>query len=177
MSRLTEHRLASEIVYNGKILTVRHDRVRLPDGREATRDVVGHPGAVAVVPITATGEIVLVRQYRYPVAKELLEVPAGKLDKGEQPEDCARRELEEETGYRAGRLEHLATFYTAPGFTDEIMHLYLARDLSPTAQNTDGDEFIDIEYYTASQVKKLLADKEIIDAKTIIGLLMAGLGR
>jgi ADP-ribose pyrophosphatase len=174
MSKLTEHRLSSETVYTGKIITVRHDTVRLPDGREAIRDVVEHPGAVAVVPVTAAGEVVLVRQYRYPVARPLLEVPAGKLDKGEKPEDCARRELEEETGYRAGSLEHLATFYTAPGFTDEIMHLYLARDLKQTAQNTDGDEFIDIEYYSASQVKKLLAAKEIIDAKSIIGLLMAG---
>lgn len=161
----------------GKILTVRHDVVKLPDGREATRDVVEHPGAVAIVPITAAGEVVLVRQYRYPVATPLLEVPAGKLDKGEPPEACAHRELEEETGYRAGSLEHLATFFTAPGFTDEKMHLYLARDLSQTAQNTDGDEFIDIEYYSGAQIKKLLADKEIIDAKTIIGLLMAGFGR
>lgn len=174
MTNLTEHKLASETVFTGKILTVRRDKVRLPNGREATREVVAHPGAVAVVPVTAAGEVVLVRQYRYPIAQELLEVPAGKLDKGEAPDDCARRELEEETGYRAGRLEHLATFYTAPGFTDEIMHLYLARDLSQTAQNTDGDEFINIEYYKPDQLKALLAAKEIIDAKTIVGLLLAG---
>jgi ADP-ribose pyrophosphatase len=174
MSHLTEHKLTSETVYTGKIIAVRHDTVRLPDGREATRDVVEHPGAVAVVPVTAAGEVVLVRQYRYPIARALLEVPAGKLDKGERPEDCARRELEEETGYKAGSLEHLATFFTAPGFTDEQMHLYVARDLSQTSQNTDQDEFIDIEYYTAAQIKKLLADKEIIDAKTLVGLLMAG---
>jgi len=175
MSNLTEHKLESQTVFAGKILTVRCDRVRLPDGREATREVVGHPGAVAVVPVTAAGEVVLVRQYRYPIGQELLEVPAGKLDKGEAPEDCAYRELEEETGYRAGRMEHLATFYTAPGFTDEIMHLYLARDLSQTAQNTDGDEFINVEYYKPAQLKALLADKKIIDAKTIVGILMAGL--
>jgi ADP-ribose pyrophosphatase len=175
MSNLTEHKLESQTVFAGKILTVRCDRVRLPDGREATREVVGHPGAVAVVPVTAAGEVVLVRQYRYPIGQELLEVPAGKLDKGEAPEDCAYRELEEETGYRAGRMEHLATFYTAPGFTDEIMHLYLARDLSKTTQNTDGDEFISVEYYKPAQLKALLADKKIIDAKTIVGILMAGL--
>ncbi len=174
MSHLTEHKLTSETVYTGKIITVRHDTVRLPNGREATRDVVAHPGAVAVVPITAAGEVVLVRQYRYPVARALLEVPAGKLDKGERPEDCARRELEEETGYQAGSLEHLATFFTAPGFSDEQMHLYAARDLRKTSQNTDQDEFIDIEYYTPAQIRKLLADKEISDAKTLVGLLLAG---
>jgi ADP-ribose pyrophosphatase len=174
MSHLTEHKLTSETVYTGKIITVRHDTVRLPNGREATRDVVAHPGAVAVVPIPAAGEVVLVRQYRYPVARALLEVPAGKLDKGERPEDCARRELEEETGYQAGSLEHLATFFTAPGFSDEQMHLYAARDLRKTSQNTDQDEFIDIEYYTPAQIRKLLADKEISDAKTLVGLLLAG---
>jgi ADP-ribose pyrophosphatase len=174
MSKLTEHRLSSETVYTGKIITVRHDTVRLPDGREATRDVVEHPGAVAVVPVTGDGKVVLVRQYRHPVARLLLEVPAGKLDKGERPEDCARRELEEETGYQAGSLEHLATFFTAPGFSDEQMHLYAARDLRKTSQNTDQDEFIDIEYYTPAQIRKLLADKEISDAKTLVGLLLAG---
>jgi ADP-ribose pyrophosphatase len=174
MTDLTEHKISSQTVFTGKILTVRNDRVRLPDGREATREVVEHPGAVAVVPVTAGGDVILVRQYRYPIAQELLEVPAGKLDKGEKPEDCAHRELEEETGCRAGRLEHLATFYTGPGFTDEIMHLYLARDLVPTAQNTDGDEFINIETYSSAQIKALLADKKIIDAKTLVGLLMAG---
>lgn len=174
MTNLTEHKLSSETIFSGKILTVRRDTVRLPNGHEATREVVAHPGAVAVVPVTAAGEVVLVRQYRYPIAQELLEVPAGKLDKGEAPEACARRELEEETGYRAGRLEHLASFYTAPGFTDEIMHLYLASDLSQTAQHTDGDEFINIEYYKPAQLKQMLQDKKIIDAKTIAGLLLAG---
>ncbi len=174
MTDLTEKQISSQTVFTGKILTVRYDKVRLPNGHEATREVVAHPGAVAVVPVTADGDVILVRQYRYPVAQELLEIPAGKLDKGEQPEACAHRELEEETGYRAGRLEHLATFYTGPGFTDEIMHLYLARDLVPTAQNPDEDEFVNIEQYTPAQLKAMMAEKKIIDAKTLVGLLMAG---
>lgn len=173
MNKLTEERLASEVVFAGRMLTVRRDTVRLPDGREAGREVVGHPGAVAVVPVTDAGEVVLVRQFRYPVGKVLLEVPAGKLDKGEGPEACARRELEEETGYRAGRLEHLATFYTAPGFTDEIMHLYAARELTKTAPNTDSDEFIEVGHYAPAEVRGMLAAKEIEDAKTIVGLLLA----
>jgi len=174
MTNLTEHLVESRTVFAGKVLTVRCDRVRLPDGGEAIREVVKHPGAVAIVPVTAAGEVVLVRQYRYPVGCPLLEVPAGKLDRGERPEDCARRELEEETGFSAGRLEHLATFFTAPGFTDEVMHLYLARELVPTAQNTDGDEFIDVEFYTPAQIRALVASKEINDAKTLAGLLLAG---
>ncbi len=174
MTDLTEKQISSQTVFTGKILTICNDKVRLPNGHEATREVVRHPGAVAVVPVTAAGDVILVRQYRYPVAQKLLEVPAGKLDKGERPDACARRELEEETGYRAGRLEHLATYYSAPGFTDEIMHLYLARDLVPTAQNPDDDEFVYIEQYTAAQIKELLAAKKIVDAKTLIGLLMAG---
>jgi NTP pyrophosphohydrolases including oxidative damage repair enzymes len=174
MQKLTEQQIASKTVFAGKILTISLDTVTLPNGKEATREVVRHPGAVAVVPVTAAGEVVLVRQYRYPVALELLEVPAGKLDKGEQPEACARRELEEETGYRAGTIEHLGTFYTTPGFSDEIMHLYLARDLTQTAQNLDGDEFINIEYYSADKIKALLAAKRIVDAKTLVGLKLAG---
>lgn len=175
MTRLNEDMISSEVVFAGRVLTVRHDTVRLPDGREASREVVAHPGAVAVVPVTETGEVVLVRQFRYPVGKALLEVPAGKLDKGERPEDCARRELEEETGLRAGRLEHLASFYTAPGFTDEIMHLYVARELTPTAQNTDSDEFLEIERYTPAAAKAMVGTGEIVDAKTIVGLLLAGI--
>jgi ADP-ribose pyrophosphatase len=177
MTKLHEELIEKKTVFTGKVLTMRYDRVRLPNGHEATREVVEHPGAVAVVPVTAEGKVVLVRQYRYPVEEVLLEIPAGKLDKGEPPEACAHRELEEETGFKTGRLEHLATFYTAPGFTDEIMHLYLARDLTETAQRLDEDEFLAVGHYTAAEIKALLAEKKINDAKTLVGLMMAGFSR
>lgn len=174
MTTLHEELIETKTVFTGKVLKMRYDRVRLPNGREATREVVEHPGAVAVVPVTAEGKVVLVRQYRYPVKEVLLEIPAGKLDKGEEPEICAHRELEEETGFKAGRLEHLTTFYTGPGFTDEIMYLYLARDLTATAQRLDEDEFLAVSHYTEAEIKSLLAAKKINDAKTLIGLMMAG---
>lgn len=174
MSTLHEELIEKKTVFTGKVLKMRFDRVRLPNGHEATREVVEHPGAVAIVPVTAEGKVVLVRQYRYPVQEVLLEIPAGKLDKGEQPEVCAHRELEEETGFKTGRLEHLATFYTGPGFTDEIMYLYLARDLTATAQRLDEDEFLAVGHYTPAEIKEMLAAKKINDGKTLIGLLMAG---
>lgn len=174
MSKLTETKLESQQIFSGKILNVRLDRVLLPNGKESTREVVGHPGAVAVVPVTTDGRVILVRQFRYPVGEILLEIPAGKLDGGENPDDCARRELEEETGFVAGSLEKLTSFFTAPGFTNEIIHLYIARDLVQAAQKLDGDEFIDVEYYSRQQLKELVASNAIKDAKTLVGLLMAG---
>lgn len=174
MQSLLEKKIASQPIFSGKILNVRLDRVLLPDGQEGTREVVDHPGAVAVVPVTATGEVILVRQYRYPVEEILLEIPAGKLDRGENPEACALRELEEETGFVAKRLEKLTSFYTAPGFSNEIIHLYLASELEPAAQKLDGDEFIQVEFYQPEKVRQLLSDKVIKDAKTMVGLLLAG---
>ena len=174
MSKLTETKIESQQIFSGKILNVRLDRVVLPNGKEATREVVGHPGAVAVVPVTDDGRVILVRQYRYPVEEILLEIPAGKLDRGEDPDDCARRELEEETGFVAGSLEKLTSFYTAPGFTDEKIHLYIARELVQVVQKLDGDEFIDVEFYSAQTLKELVASNAIKDAKTLIGLFMAG---
>jgi ADP-ribose pyrophosphatase len=174
MTDLKEQLIESQTVFAGKILKVRLDRVLLPDGREATREVVGHPGAVAIVPVTDDGKVILVRQYRYPVEKIMLEIPAGKLDKGEKPEDCALRELEEETGFVAKRLQKLTSYYTAPGFTDEILHVYLASDLVLKEQKLDGDEFIGVEYYSRAELKKLLADESVKDAKTLIGLMLAG---
>jgi ADP-ribose pyrophosphatase len=174
MIDLKEQLIESQTVFAGKILKVRLDRVLLPDGREASREVVGHPGAVAIVPVTNDGKVILVRQYRYPVEKVMLEIPAGKLDKGEKPESCALRELEEETGFVARRLEKLTSYYTAPGFTDEILHVFLASDLEQTEQKLDGDEFIGVEYYNRDELKVLLADDSVKDAKTLIGLMLAG---
>jgi len=171
---LIEKRIESQIVFSGKILHVRLDRVLLPNGQESTREVVDHPGAVALVPVTDDGRVILVRQYRYPVEEILLEIPAGKLDSGETPEECAVRELEEETGFRAGKLEKLTSFYSAPGFTNEILHIYLARELKEVEQKLDGDEFLTVEFYTAEDIKELRASNKIKDGKTMLGLLLAG---
>jgi len=175
MSHLTEKFLESTVVFDGKLLTVHCDKVELPNGKQALREFIRHPGAVAVVPVTQDGNIVLVRQYRYPVGKTILEIPAGKLDKGEHPDDCARRELEEETGYIANRIRKLSSIYTTPGFTDEVIHLYIADDLTLAKQRPDEDEFLDVEVYSKQQIKVMIHDGIITDAKSMLALLLAGI--
>ena len=175
MSNLTEKFLESKVVYEGNLLTVYCDKVELPNGKEAGREFIRHPGAVAVVPVTPEGNIVLVRQYRYPVGKVMLEVPAGKLDKGEHPDDCARRELEEETGYVAHKIKRLSSIYTTPGFTDEVIHLYIAEQLTLANQRPDEDEFLEVEVYTKEQIRVMINDGTINDAKSMLALLLAGI--
>ncbi|ACX51599.1 NUDIX hydrolase [Ammonifex degensii KC4] len=171
MEKLYEKRLKSETVFQGRILRVRVDTVLLPDGCTSTREVVEYSGAVAIVPLTAEGEVVMVRQYRYPVGRELLEIPAGKIEEGEEPEACARRELEEETGFMARSWQHLGSFYSTPGFTSEKMHLFLAQDLYPGKKNPDRDEFLRVERLPLAQALELIRKGEIADAKSICGLL------
>jgi len=171
---LREKLIASKLLYDGKILKLRFDTVTLPDGKLSTREIVEHPGAVAIVPITADGRIVLVRQYRHAIGALMLEIPAGKLDPGEDPLTCAYRELEEETGYSAGSLRYLSSVYTTPGFTNEKIHLYVASQLSETKQKTDDDEFINVEVYTCTQVRSLIDEGEVCDAKTMLALLLSG---
>ncbi|MBP2642152.1 MAG: hydrolase [Firmicutes bacterium] len=175
MKDFTEQLIEKKTILEGKVLTVRVDRVCLVNGKEATREVVVHPGAVAVVPVLEDGSVLMVRQYRYPIGKMLLEIPAGKLEPGEDPEECAGRELEEETGYIAGRLKKLGSIYTAPGFSNEILHIYLAEELKSSKQKLDEDEFLTVEKYTLAEVKTMLTDNTIEDAKSIAGLLLAGL--
>jgi len=175
MNNLTEELLKSKVVYDGKLLTVYCDKVKLPNGKETSREFIRHPGAVAVVPITKEGNIVLVRQYRYPVGRAILEVPAGKLDKGEHPDDCARRELEEETGYVANTIKRLSSIYTTPGFTDEMIHLYIADNLTLAKQCLDEDEFLAVEIYTKEQIRIMINDGTINDAKSMLALLLAGI--
>lgn len=175
MSNLVEKFLDSKKVFDGNLLTVYCDHVELPNGKKASREFIRHPGAVAVVPITPDGRIALVRQYRYPIGATMLEVPAGKLDKGEAPDDCARRELEEETGYVAHNLRHLSSMYTTPGFTDEMIHLYIADELTLAKQCPDEDEFLDVEIYTKEEVKKMINDGTINDGKSMLALLLAGI--
>ncbi|MGQ9512689.1 NUDIX domain-containing protein [Thermodesulfitimonas sp.] len=167
-----EKTLYSEYPFRGKILNVRVDRVLLPDGRISTREVVEHSGAVAIVPLTETLEVVMVRQYRHPVGRELLEIPAGKIEAGEEPEACARRELAEEVGLKARRLELIGRFYPTPGFANELTHLYLARDLIPGTAAPDDGEFLEIVRLPFTEALAMALRGEICDAKTICGLLL-----
>lgn len=169
---LTETFIDTERLYDGKIINLRRDRVRLPNGKEAAREVVEHPGAVAIVPVLPDGRIVLVRQFRHPVGQILLEIPAGKLDAGEQPDACARRELEEEIGHRAGKLTKKAAIFTGPGFTNEIIHIYVAEELQKTALHPDEDEFLEVSAFTPDQIRQLIRTGQICDAKTLAGLYL-----
>jgi len=169
-----ERVLHSERVFAGRLLNLRVDRVALPNGRETTREVVEHPGAVAIVPLHDDGRVVLVRQYRHAVGRSLLEIPAGTLDQGEESaEAAAARELQEETGYRAARLTPLATFYPAPGFATERMTVFLATGLTDGDQSQMEDEIITVETVPLAELPALLARGEIADAKTLVGLLLA----
>jgi len=169
---LKETFLSTEQIYAGKIVNLRRDTVRLPNGKEASREVVEHPGAVAVVPVLPDGRVLMVRQFRHPVGRVLLEIPAGKLDAGEDPDVCARRELEEETGHRAGSLERRASIFTGPGFTNEMIHMYIADDLVKTAVNPDEDEFLEVRAYELSELRRMIRDGRICDAKTIAGIYL-----
>ena len=170
MDKLEEVCVRKETVFTGRMLRLDRDTVRLPNGVETTREVVRHPGAVAVLPFKGE-DLLLVRQYRYPIEQLTLEIPAGKLDPGEEPLVCAERELREETGYR-GTLEFLGTFYSTPGFTDEVMHLYKATDLIWDPLTADDDEFLNVERISWSEAKEKAFSCGFNDAKTILGILM-----
>ena len=170
---MDHRRLASDTVYSGRLLKIHKDRVLLPNGRETELEMVRHPGASAVVPFVAPDEVLLIRQFRYATGGFILEVPAGTLRPGESPDDCARREVEEEVGQRAGRLERLASIYTTPGFTDEIIHLYAAYDLSQASQNLDHDEVLTVERMPLAAALAAIRRGEIVDSKTICALLLA----
>jgi ADP-ribose pyrophosphatase len=152
------------------------DTVRAPDGSTLTLEVVRHPGAAAVVPLLSdpTGadpQVLLIRQYRYAAGGPIWEVPAGVLEPGESPEECARRELREETGARAERIEHLTTIYTTPGFTDERIHLFLATGITPGEPRPMSDEFLVVEARPISRVLVMIRDREVVDAKSVVALL------
>lgn len=163
---LTEKQLTTTPRYRGVIVEVRTDRVRLPDGGEGVREVVSHPGGVAVLPMTEEGEVFLVRQYRYPVGEALLEVPAGKLEHGEDHRAAGRRELEEEVGLTAEKLEYLGGLYVSPGFCTEMIHLYLATGLKQGAAHPDADEFLKVERMSFDRLLERVLAGEIRDAKT-----------
>ena len=160
-------------VYDGRVVRVDVERVRLPRGSECELEIIRHSGAAAVVPLTGEGEVVLVRQYRHATGGWLLEVPAGKLDPGESPESCARRETAEETGLAAGELVALGWIWTTPGFTDERIWLYLARDLHPATQDLQGDEELDVVHLPLAEAVAMAADGRLRDGKSICALLRA----
>ncbi|KEO82381.1 NUDIX domain-containing protein [Tumebacillus flagellatus] len=171
MSQNTDHliekQLDSETVYEGSFITVTVQTVELPNGKLAKRDVVLHPGAVTVLAITADDKILLVNQFRKATNRLLIETPAGKLEPGEDPLTSAKRELEEETGYQAAEWKHFSSFYTSPGFADELMHSYIATDLTKSQQNLDDDEFLDVLHVSAEEAEQMVQDGRIADAKTI----------
>ena len=170
-------RLASRPIYRGKVLDLSVDRVRLPNGAEADLELVHHLGAAVALPVETGGDGVphalLVRQYRYPTGGWLLEVPGGKLDGGEDPRACARRELEEEIGRRPGELVPLGWIWSTPGFTDERIWLFLARDLTPVARDPDEHEVLELERLPLAEAVARAARGEIQDAKTVCTLLRA----
>lgn len=172
---LYEKLISSECLFEGKVLKLKKDKVLLPNGSTGTREVVEHPGAVAIVPITSDGGIILVRQFRHPIQQVILEVPAGKLEPGEDPAACAVRELAEETGFKANSLRKLTAMYTTPGFSNEVIHLYVAEDLTESAEQPDEDEFIHAQVYTRDQIRQMIASGEICDAKSLVALCLAGL--
>lgn len=172
-SRLVERQVGSTVVYRGNVLTLRVDDVELPSGKRSRREVVEHPGGVAVVAVDRDGSVILVRQYRYPVRSALWEIPAGKLDPGEDPRECAARELEEETGYRAAVLEEVVPFYTSPGFCDEALHLFFARGLTAGEDRPEEDEIIETRRVPRAGLDEMIARGEIRDGKTLLGLFVA----
>lgn len=170
---LRETPLENRIVFRGRIVTVRDDRVALPDGREARREVVEHPGGVAVVAVTDALDVLTVRQFRYPMGEILREIPAGKLEPGEDPAACGLRELREETGYLSADFEPLGVLYPSPGVYGEKMYLFLARDLTFVGQQLDDGEFLTVEALPFGTLTDMILSNEIKDAKTIAGVMMA----
>ena len=170
---LIEKKVKSESIFDGVLLHVKRDTVELPNGKEATREWIKHPGASSVIPILPDGRIILVRQYRYPIGEVTLEVPAGKLDApDEDPLVCAERELSEETGYTAARITKLTTIATTVGFSNEKIHLYAAEGLTPGKQHTDEDEFINVVKVPLEEAVAMTRDGRIVDAKSVISILM-----
>ncbi|MBB5326295.1 ADP-ribose pyrophosphatase [Anoxybacillus tepidamans] len=172
MEHLIEKTIRKEKIFSGKVINVYVEEVELPNGKTSKREVVKHPGAVAVIPVTSEGKLVLVRQYRKALERVLVEIPAGKLEKGEEPLATARRELEEETGYVARSIRHLVSFYTSPGFADELIHLYVAEGLTKLEESAslDDDEFVDLLEVTLEEALVMLEKQEIYDAKTAYAL-------
>ena len=174
--RLRENKIRGERVHEGIILDLEVDRVRLPSGVEASREVVRHRGAVVILPLHEDRRVEFVRQYRYPTEAVLLELPAGKLDPGEEPRECAGRELAEETGWQPVEIHELGSFFTTPGFSDEVLHAFIATPLEPAPEVAqDPDEAIEIVTMTVDEALAACRDGNIRDSKTLATFLLAQL--
>ena len=169
---MQERKLSSEMKFDGKLIKVTYDVAEV-NGKEAWREVVHHPGASAVVAIDDDGRIIMEKQFRYALNDYLLEIPAGKLDAGEDPLVCAKRELEEETGIVASEWISLGTIATSPGFCNEVIHLYVAKGLSKGEIHWDEDEYVEVEHYTFDELLQRIKDETIKDSKTLSALLLA----
>ena len=163
-------------IYKGKVVTLDVDTVRLPNGVMVDLEVVRHPGAAAIVPLKEDGTVILIKQFRHAAGGFIYEVPAGKLHPGEDPRECAARELEEEVGYRPGKLELVSSIFTAPGFTDEVIHIYKATELTKGRQQLDRDEVLEIIEVSMHDAIEMIQTGAIRDAKTMVGLQSVFLG-
>ncbi|WP_079509631.1 NUDIX hydrolase [Mesobacillus jeotgali] len=172
MKSLEEKTLKTEKIFTGKVISLQVEDVELPNGKTSKREIVKHPGAVAVIPVTADHKIILVEQYRKALERTIIEIPAGKLEAGEKPEICAARELEEETGYECANMEWLISFYTSPGFADEIIHVYTATGLTKKANPAaaDEDEFVNLIEVNLEEAIELVKEQKIYDAKTAFAI-------
>lgn len=173
MKKFEEKTIDSNPIFKGKVISLKVDDVTLPNGNQSKREIVNHPGAVAIIAITKEGKMVLVEQYRKPLERSIVEIPAGKLEPGEEPAVTARRELEEETGYGCNELNYLQTFATSPGFADEVIHLFVAKDLYKIEEKAelDEDEFVELLEVTVEEAEQMVANEQIYDAKTAFAVL------
>jgi ADP-ribose pyrophosphatase len=170
MKKLVEKKLKSDVVYQGSFLKVLRDEVELPNGKKSTREYIPHPGAAMVIPVTDQGQLVMIRQYRYPLQAEFIEFPAGKIDPGEDALQTAHRELQEEIGQTAKDFRHLTTIHPVIGYSNELIEIYVAKGLSLTKQDLDEDEFVDVFEISFGEAMELMKQGKITDVKTMIGL-------
>lgn len=168
---LIEKKVSSENVFDGRLLHVYNDVISLPNGKTSTREYIKHQGAVAVVPVTDDNEIIVVRQYRYPIERVTIEIPAGKLDKGEEPLAAAKRELSEETGVESADITYLGGLYPSVAYTDEIIHMYMAKNLKYGQAHADDDEFLDVVKIPVDKFVDMIMNGEIMDSKTQAAVL------
>ncbi|MFC4404287.1 NUDIX hydrolase [Gracilibacillus xinjiangensis] len=172
MMNFEEKTIRSKKIYNGRIINLQLDEVTLPNGKTSTREIIKHPGAVAIIAVTENNKIIFVKQYRKALEKELVEIPAGKLEEGESPEVTAIRELEEETGFTTDVLKYVTSFYTSPGFADEIIYLYETTNLKKLGEKKalDEDEFVELMELSITEAEKLMESEHIHDAKTAFAI-------
>ncbi|MCG8540097.1 MAG: NUDIX hydrolase [Clostridia bacterium] len=169
--KIVERTIKSDKLYQGKIINLRIDTVELPDQKYSKREIIEHPGAVAVIPITDDNKILMVKQYRKSVEEYLLEIPAGKLEIGEEPLECAARELLEETGYKSNNIKYLFEIFPSPGFSNESISIFIANDLIKDVAKPDEDEYIEVEEYEIGELINMIGQQKIKDAKTITSIL------